>query len=177
VFINFNYTDTLQKLYNVPNENILYIHNKANDNTSTLILGHSRNPEINKSLEELYNDEDTDPRVAEGNRMLDNYFKETYKSTERIIIENISLFNSLLETKEIYVLGHSLSKVDLPYFKEIIVGIDKTKVKWVISFYNKKELVHHRDVFKELGIDPALITFIRLIDVGTQQLSLFPDDN
>jgi hypothetical protein len=177
-FINFNYTDTLQKLYNVADQNVFYIHNKAIDNSSTLILGHSRNPKANKTLEELYNDEDTDPRVAEGNQILDSYFEQTYKSTERIIADNNQYFEKLNDLKEIYVLGHSLSVVDLPYFQKIIKHIDKAKVKWKVSFYNKKELIHHSEVFKQLDIDISLIKFDRLNNIDTTQISLFqPDDN
>src|ERR1035437_1833809 len=50
VFLSFNYTNTLEKLYKVQAKNILYIHNKATNNKSTLILGHSRNPISIKSL-------------------------------------------------------------------------------------------------------------------------------
>ena len=38
VFLSFNYTNTLEKLYKVQAKNILYIHNKATNNKSTLIL-------------------------------------------------------------------------------------------------------------------------------------------
>ena len=36
------------------------------------------------------NDEDIDPRVTQGNDLLDSYFKKTYKDTETIIRENSS---------------------------------------------------------------------------------------
>ena len=176
-FINFNYTDTLQKLYNIKDKNIFYIHSKAVDSNSTLILGHSRNPKANKTLEELYNDEDSDPRVAEGNKILDTYFEQTYKSTEKIIAENSQYFSQLNDLKEIYVLGHSLSEVDLPYFREIIKHIDRKSVKWKVSIYNKKELVHHNETFKQLDIDTTLIEFDRLSNIDTQQMTLFPEAN
>ena len=174
VFINFNYTNTLQKLYNVADEDVFYIHNKAIDDNSTLILGHSRNPKANKTLVELYNNEETDPRIAEGNKILDTYFQQTYKSTEKIISDNSHYFDELKYLKEIYVLGHSLAEVDLPYFQEIVKHIDKATVLWKVSYYNKKELLHHIAAFKKLGIDPALIKFDRLNYIDTKQISLFP---
>lgn len=112
-FINFNYTDTLERLYKVTQDQIFYIHNKAVDTNSILILGHSRNPQNTKTLDELYNNEDTDVKVAEGNRILDDYFVETYKSTEIIITENADFFDRLKDVETIYVFGHSLSVVDL----------------------------------------------------------------
>lgn len=176
LFINFNYTETLEKLYNVSSKNILYIHNKAVNNNSTLILGHSRDPKLNQTLEELYNDEDSDVRVREGNRILDLYFEKTYKSTQKIIEDNKPFFDTTKEVKEIYVLGHSLSKVDITYFEELIKQIDTTTVKWKISIYSRKELVHHSEVMEKLGIDIDLIEFDTIKSIDTKQLRLFPKD-
>lgn len=39
LFITFNYTDTLESLYQIPSENILHIHGKINDELSSKILG------------------------------------------------------------------------------------------------------------------------------------------
>jgi hypothetical protein len=173
-FINFNYTPFLQRLYRVPRENILYIHNEAIDRNSTLILGHSRIPNSKDHLDMLREDIETDPRVAEGNRILDHYFVVTYKATEKIISDCKSYFQDLHNLKEIYILGHSLSVVDKPYFEEILVHIQKGTVKWNVSFYDKKELFHHKEFFQELGIDSVLVNFDRLSRIDTPQLPLFP---
>lgn len=176
-FINFNYTDTLERLYKVTQDQIFYIHNKAVDTNSTLILGHSRNPQNAKTLDELYNDEDTDVRVAEGNRILDDYFVETYKSTETIITENTDFFNRLKDLETIYVFGHSLSVVDRPYFLEIIKRIDKDKVNWKVSFHNKKDLIDFQAFFQGLGISSALVEFDRMYNFDKTQLKLFANNN
>lgn len=176
-FINFNYTDTLERLYKVAQEKIFYIHNKAVDTNSTLILGHSRNPQNAKKLDELYNDEDTDVRVAEGNRILDDYFIETYKSTETIITENSDFFDSLKYLETIYVFGHSLSVVDRPYFLEIIKRIDKDKVTWKVSFHNKKDLIDFQAFFQGLDISSALVEFDRMYNFDKTQLKLFGNNN
>lgn len=172
-FINFNYTDTLEQLYKVTPDQIFYIHNKAVDTNSTLILGHSRNPKNTKSLEELYNDEDTDVRVAEGNRILDDYFTETYKSTKTIIKENADFFARLKDIETIYIFGHSLSIVDRPYFEEIIKHIDKDKIIWKVSFHNKKNLIDFHAFFEGLGISSALVEFDRMYNFDRTQLNLF----
>ena len=172
-FINFNYKDTLERLYQIPLSNIWYIHNKAINENSTLILGHSRNPKSYPTLSQ-YNDEDTDVRIAEGNHILDSYFESTYKSTERIISENIVILDQFKNLRSIYVLGHSLSPVDLPYFKEIIKRIDTKNVQWKVSFYNKKELEHPKAVMNSLSIDPNLVEYDRINKFDSNQLSLFP---
>lgn len=175
-FINFNYTNTLERLYKVNPDQIFYIHNKAIDNNSTLILGHSRNPQNTKTLNKLYNDEDTDVRVAEGNRILDDYFVETYKSTETIIKENIDFFDRFKGLETIYVFGHSLSVVDRPYFEEIIKRIDKDKIIWKVSFHNKKDLIGFQAFFQGLGISSTLVEFDRMYNFDKTQLKLFSND-
>ncbi|HEY5592415.1 MAG TPA: bacteriophage abortive infection AbiH family protein [Paludibacter sp.] len=173
-FINFNYTDTIESLYNIPSKNILYIHNKAINIDSTLILGHSRNLKTIKSFCEYINDEDTDVRDVEGNKILDSYFELTYKSTKEIIKQNILLFNSLNTIDEIIVLGHSLSEVDLPYLKKIIQKINRKTTKWKISAYNIKELTHHKHVMINLGVKSSLIEYGTIKDFDESDLTLFP---
>ena len=169
VFMNFNYTDTLEKIYNIQNRKIFYIHNKVVDNNSTLILGHSRVPKEKKTVNESKVVEDNDIRVIEGNQILDSFFKETYKSIEIIIAENIEYFNSLSEITEIYVLGHSLSVVDIKYFEEIVKKINIKDAKWIISYFNNKDLYHHKKVMIKLGIVPENCQFVRLNQLKTLQ--------
>lgn len=176
-FINFNYTDTLERLYKVTQDQIFYIHNKAIDTNSTLILGHSRNPPNAKTLDELYNDEDTDVRVADGNKILDDYFVETYKSTETIITENSDFFDRLRNLETIYVFGHSLSVVDRPYFLEIIKRIDKDKVNWKVSFHNQTDLIDFQAFFQGLDISSTSVEFDRMYNFDQTQLKLFANNN
>lgn len=173
IFINFNYTDTLERLYRVSTDKILYIHDKAMDTNSTLVLGHGRNPKNVETLEELYNDKDTDVRVAEGNRILDDYFIDTYKSAETIIEEIKTFFDGLVSIEAIYVLGHSLSTVDKPYFEEIARRIDKEKVIWKVSFHNKKDLLGFNKFFNDLGIPGDKIVYDRMYNFDNPQQTIF----
>jgi hypothetical protein len=67
IYLTFNYTDTLERNYKIPSSKIIYIHNKAFDEMSTLILGHSRKPIPDNSLNNNVDYQDQDVRVAEGN--------------------------------------------------------------------------------------------------------------
>ena len=60
------------------------------------------------------------------------------KDTRFIINENQSFFSKLKDIDEIYVLGSSLSDVDLPYFKKIKQSTQSNS-KWFISYYKNKE--------------------------------------
>lgn len=149
-FMNFNYTDTLERAYKILRDRIIYIHNRAVDIESILILGHSREFDENESFSKD-NDEDTDPRVAQGNGLLDDYFKQTYKDTDTIIHENDSFFNSLGDIDEVYVLGHSMSPVDIKYFK-LIKGKVTENTLWTISYYQENEKNEKEKIASGLGI-------------------------
>jgi hypothetical protein len=107
---------------------------------------------------------------------LDDYFKETYKSTKEIIENNNIFFQNLIKIKEIYILGHSLSNVDLPYYEKIINMIDKKKVVWKISVFDSEDLTHHKYVIQKFGIDDSLIEFDLIENLNTMQLSLFKNE-
>lgn len=159
-FLTFNYTNTLESLYSIESNNILYIHNKAIDNNSTLILGHSRKPSASTSFTR-FDDEDTDVRVAEGNYILDKYFEDTYKQTETIIEENKNFFLDLKEIEEVFILGHSLSPVDLNYFKEVATHINKNAL-WTVSYRGKDKKEKHKQTIINLGVQESQIKMITL---------------
>lgn len=163
-YLTFNYTDTLELIYNIPSENILYIHNKAITENSNLILGHSRQPSEQESFNDPRNIEDQDVRVTEGNQILDNYFKETYKNTETIISENAEFFRQLADIEEIFIIGHSLSKVDIKYF-EIITNNVNNNVKWTVTYYGNEEKSRHLHTLLELGIQQDKINLIQITEI------------
>lgn len=163
IFINFNYTRTLETVYQIEFNKILYIHNKAIDHNSHLILGHGREFNDEESFSKD-NDEDTDVRVAEGNNMLDEYFKETYKNTDSIIAEHKDFFTRLSTIKEIYVLGHSLSDVDIKYFKSIKKFVDPDSI-WTVSYYSEDERKKHGDTLRSIGLHDSKVRLVTLKDL------------
>lgn len=137
-FLTFNYTNTLEGTYQIQSDNILYLHNKAVDDNSLLVIGHSRIFENSETLSAT-NDGDSDPRVAEGNEILHRYFKDTYKNTHEIIDNNKDFFDCLNEIDEIYILGHSMSDVDWKYFHEIKKNVSQDTNR-IISYRNEDEI-------------------------------------
>lgn len=172
-YINFNYTPTLEKIYGIKEGEILYIHHKAVNIESNLILGHGRNPKEMKSMNDGATLEDQDVRITEGNKLLDDYFAENYKPTKRIIKDNKEFFKSLKDIDEVHVLGHSISSVDIRYFEEIKKHISAKKVEWKVSYYTNKERIEHEEVLIEIGIKKELLHFDRLKNLYSSQLSLF----
>ncbi len=152
LYLNFNYTNTLHKIYQIPTSNVVYIHNKANGQDSDLILGHAFNPKDKTSLNEGAELADQDVRVTEGNDIIDSYFSATYKPTQKIINANQSFFNSLTGINQIIVAGHSLSEVDFPYFERVIMKTAASDPCWLVTCRSKKSETRVRKTLSALGI-------------------------
>lgn len=166
-YINFNYTHTLEKVYEIPCRNILYIHNKAINMDSILILGHGRPPITKEDMQPINDDPNDydDVRVTDGNKILDKYFVDTYKNTETIMQENISFFANLKIINKVFVLGHSMSEVDINYFHKIKESIPLYS-KWIVSYRNDTQIEEKRKTLSILGIDDDLMDFIKLEDLS-----------
>lgn len=175
-YLSFNYTNTLERYYNVPKDNILYIHGKAARENSNLILGHGIDPE-NFKEEDAKPPENLTPEELEiwreqmadqydwsfelGKQELMNYFINSFKPTDKIISDNSNFFIKARDIENIFILGHSLSEVDMPYFKKI-VGSLKGNPNFVVTFYRESEKSSHKDALISLGIKEDHIKLIEL---------------
>lgn len=146
-YLTFNYSDTLEKYYNIPNEKILHIHNKAErlnlrpneigyiPDDSEIIIGHS----VPYCTTQLSKKNSTSKSTLaknkfifeEGKELLLSYFEKSFKNTCQIIKENSVFFNH--KFSKIQVIGHSISNVDLPYFEKI--SNNNTQASWIVSYY------------------------------------------
>ena len=152
LFLNFNYTPTLKSVYQVPEQNILFIHGKCSVENSEIVLGHGWNPEEIPDLNDVPDPEDMDPRVMEGNSIIKDYFSSTFKPTNKIIEENKQFFDNLGSASKIYVLGHSLSEVDQPYVQVVADCVDSNSL-WKVSYYGENEMKKHKTTMNKLGVE------------------------
>jgi hypothetical protein len=164
LYLTFNYTDTLERNYKIAPAQITYIHNKAVNETSTLILGHSRQPTPDNSFDNETDWEDQDVRVAEGNRILDKYFEETYKNTDTIIKEKNSFFRQLGNIEEVFVLGHSISPVDIKYFQTIFNTVPKNS-SWTVSYYSDDQKEKFTETLISIGVSADKINLVQLTEI------------
>ena len=164
LYLTFNYTDTLERNYKILPSKIIYIHNKAINETSTLTLGHSRKPIPDNSIDNAANWKDQDVRVAEGNRILDSYFEETYKNTDKIITEKQSFFGQLGNIGEVFILGHSISPVDIKYFQTVFNTVSQNAT-WTISYYIDHEKDRLADTLISIGVLADKLNLIKLTDL------------
>lgn len=134
LYFSFNYTNTLQQIYAVPDAQIIHIHGNCSYDDD-LILGHSFR--VEKPLNP-YIGPDQDTRIAEAYDSINEYFGNTFKPSEDIIKEGSIFFSSLKNVDEVIVLGHSLAEVDGEYFTEINKGIQEN-ARWIVALYRGEE--------------------------------------
>ncbi|MGQ5522129.1 bacteriophage abortive infection AbiH family protein [Chitinimonas sp. PSY-7] len=162
-YLNFNYTQTLQQTYRIPDQQILHIHGNASNPTNKLILGHGWIPKPHELPGHGIDPEEADTRILEGYQIVNGYFSSTFKPTNKIIEDQQPFFRSLRSVRQIFVMGHSLSEVDFPYLSEIIEKIDKSTVTWKISYH--EDPTEAQNKFAKLNVDESLATFARMNDI------------
>ena len=141
IFINFNYTDTLEKVYDIVNNNILYIHGRALGN-ERLVIGHhnvfayaGKQPllltyqEMDEWIEYQMN---MSWEESEKENQIGRYFVDTYKDTDQIIARNKGFF-------------------DFSYFQKIRESVSEDCV-WNITYHSEKDENNAKDFVKKLGI-------------------------
>ena len=127
IFLNFNYTMTLELLYEIPKEQILHIHGDAYK-SEKLVFGHN----IYKGG---YNYPYDGEKVAD---VLERYHKNPYEH----IFKHNDFFAKIKDVEMVHVLGLSLSPVDIEYLEWICREVPNN-AKWEISWYteeNKKRI-------------------------------------
>lgn len=160
VFLSFNYTPTLQTVYSIENERIFHIHGFVSE-SAELIFGHgltiTQQPEVDEngdSLRTMFTD-------AEGNANIP--LARLQKPVHEVISQHEKFFHNLNGLQNIFVLGHSLSDVDLPYFERI--SQNNPDAAWKISYYADDEQEKFRDQLLKAGVAIEKIDFIKIDDL------------
>lgn len=158
-YINFNYTEFLETIYDVPENNVVYLHGCRRNKREELILGHSQGAESDWSLPDIVEGSHIrmEQKLYDAQEIATNYLGEydtaTEKKTDEIINKNRLFFESLGNIKDIVVIGHSLSKVDYPYFKEIIQCNKESKaLTWHISCHSANDIDNAQLFADAMGI-------------------------
>lgn len=161
-FLSFNYTHTLFELYSIPKNKVTHIHNSLKEYSNDLIFGH--NLEIVDEPELDENGDSNRTMFTDSENASKSLLYSFKKPTEKIIKENCDFFISLSKIDTIYILGHSINDIDLPYFEQINKVV-KQNTNWTISYYNDDEPEKMRNALKNIGI-VSNISFIKLKDLS-----------
>ena len=155
IFLSFNYTTTLEDIYSINKTKISHIHGVKGDNN--LIMGHSWSLNNNKimSYEEsvFYKKElDTESELLRLiNSELTNLIEELYKNTHSVLEQSDFFYEFPQTISKIVVIGHSLSKVDMPYFHAIKDNVPKN-TSWHVGYYSEEDCKRTEILKRELGI-------------------------
>ncbi|MDD9158023.1 bacteriophage abortive infection AbiH family protein [Aliivibrio sp. S4TY2] len=111
-FVNFNYTTTLQDVYGIHDDDILHIHGKVRRN---IIFGHGRGASstVNTSSRD-------EPWFEESQRSASSVSGVFHKPVDAILERNRAQLEGYGSVTDIFVIGHSVNDIDLPYFQCIL---------------------------------------------------------
>lgn len=167
-FINFNYTNTLEHIYQVFRKNIFYIHGNVVEGDK-LVWGHNQYQRWDSNIDGISIERFFPPAKFE------KIFNESYlKSTDKQCEMHISELQKWLrhrsefrfrKIKEIYILGHSLGEVDKLYFQYFAKKL-KSKCFWKISYYEgeKRESLEQKSrLAEECGIERYQLCDINIL--------------
>jgi hypothetical protein len=157
-FVNFNYTTTLQDVYNIPEHNVLHIHGKVG---REIIFGHGRN-----LTSPATNEESDEPWFHETTKEVAQVHGVFHKPVHEILDRHRKNLDNYDDIGNIVVIGHSVNEIDEPYFQCILDAYPEAN--W--QNYNYENL--------EEGIDEVSETNDKLLALGVpvDRLSSFSSE-
>lgn len=132
LFFTFNYTTILERIYNIPKSNVFHIHGSAEDN-DYVITGHMAEKKIEKDVF----DKREDHLFAYITKLYD-IFDKLGKKPEEQIKKRPDFTSKLVRINHVVVIGHSLDKIDKPYFEYIHKNI-APDAQWHFCQYKSKD--------------------------------------
>lgn len=158
--LSFNYTEFIESLYGAKSNNVCYIHGcrKNNGKSHELILGHRPGMEDEQwdkvklkpfKFKNPYKRYIMESALETAAREAAWYEESTTKKCSDIIKKHRQFFDGLSDIEEIFVIGHSLSEVDYPYFEEIC---KKTNAKWYIGYHSLDDLKRLLDFVDNMNL-------------------------
>ncbi|MFB5744216.1 bacteriophage abortive infection AbiH family protein [Cedecea sp. S5-13] len=154
-FITFNYTSTLQSVYEIDDQRILHIHGSA-EMLDDLIFGHG--DDINEPPE-FDDNGDSNRHIFSDAQSISRYpLYALKKPVSNILKKNEEYFLQLGDIHEIVIIGHSLNKIDQPYFRRIAIKLENSL--WKICIYHKDGQEDYKQRLIDCGIEKSRIEII-----------------
>lgn len=155
-FINFNYTLVLENIYQIQLDKIVHIHGDIWN--KQIIFGHNKVLDEDSEIDE--NGDSNRTPFSDSESAAKQAFHAFYKPVRNIIEANKHHFESFNTVKKIIILGHSLNKIDIPYFKEILSHT--SNAKWEVSYLDENQKKDKLQKLQIIGINKKDIKFFRL---------------
>lgn len=148
--LNFNYTEFIETLYGAKRENVCYIHGcrktEKGKKSDEIILGHKPGMEEEQwdkvelkpfKFKNPYKRYIMEAAMETAAREAAWYDESTTKKCGDIIKNHKDFFDGLSSIEEVFVIGHSLSEVDYPYFEKVRSRCD---AKWHIGYHSLDDI-------------------------------------
>lgn len=150
--INFNYTETFERNFGVPEDRIYHIHGKIGE---PLVFGHKQGVSFplrevapyDMDIEDLECYNEYESFVT---KFINSYLFRTEKPTDKVIQKSDCLLRNIYnidfsKVNNIFVIGLSCSEIDIPYIKWLY-GI--TNAKWHIGYHKRNDKKHLLEFIK-----------------------------
>ena len=174
-YITFNYTPFLETQYGIPAENILYMHGKAVSQKCPPVIGHDGRDTFDewyrkagRATKRHYKGKHAMlPEVEMMTESVEEFYSVSEKPVQEILMQHNTFINDLYDVRHIYVFGHSLGSVDIPYFKAINnVNDYPEKLHWHVSYYSDEEKKALEDIMtKRIVINGAKVEMMTLASI------------
>lgn len=165
--LNFNYTEFIETLYGAKRENVCYIHGcrktEKGKKPDEIILGHKPGLEEEQwdkvelkpfKFKNPYKRYIMESAMETAAREAAWYDESTTKKCDDIIKKHKEFFDGLSSIEEVFVIGHSLSEVDYPYFEEVRSRCD---AKWHIGYHSLDDMKRLIALVNKLGLKDVTV--------------------
>lgn len=133
-YLSFNYTETLEKAYYIPEENVLHIHGCRLLPNDEFVIGHGKH----RDEEDPLLDEDILLPYQNAYSEVIRIMNEWRKKPEFFIKKNELFFQSINTCKAVCVMGFSYSDIDMPYLNEIASIVD-SNCRWLLYYHQNED--------------------------------------
>ena len=158
LFVSFNYTLTLETVYEIPQDKAWHVHGSISDKTNVLVIGYGVDEKFdNAPNPTAYNLTDVDKR----RNMMTDLIKRVPLYIDKF--HKWNNFPKMKAIKHVKVIGHSCSKVDRAYFEDIANAIS-ADADW--TFY------YHASKSKSIMLSLLKIQLILLVANSVLKLSM-----
>lgn len=176
LFVNFNYTPSLEFVFGIEEERILYIHNRfpakpvlpfsSEDLLNDIIESGKKKFQFgstNNKLEEWLEALNQVSLQSQGKLIsktsIEDKVRSIYRSFSKNLEDNYNSLEDFLQSQrieEVVVVGHSFMGVDEPYYRDILVPLLKD-CKWTFFCHGSRnaaqEFIRKYNISKKQMID------------------------
>lgn len=140
LFLNFNYTRTLEQVYGIKSSDICHIHGDVYARTEDIYFGHGNDEEFEDFGEYI--------GITEA---FSNLKRSLRKNTTKALKNSEDFFKRLSKVNKIYSYGFSFSDVDMPYIETIAKMVVPGKTRWYLNEYDMENNKNYIETIEKFG--------------------------